>query len=302
MKQLALIGPTASGKTALSIRLAQKLDAVILSLDSLAIYKQIDIASAKPTIEERAGIPHYGIDLLLPNEGFDVTTYMALYRQVVTQAKATGKNLIIVGGTSFYLKMLIEGISELPTFSAHTIKQTAQALKSLGQSHAMLAEIDPLYMKRIEPTDRYRIEKALNIYHQTGQTPTAYFKTHPPRPAISEPLPCYQITIDRAVLREKIFLRTGKMLAEGLIDEVAHLEKQYGRSPNSMKSIGIKETLDFLDGRHSRERLLEKISINTARLAKRQATFNRSQFDETYDGTPEEIYQKICVNYLYGIF
>ncbi len=293
MKQLALIGPTASGKTALSIRLAQELDAVILSLDSLAIYQQIDIASAKPTLEERAGIPHYGIDLLLPDERFDVTTYIALYQQVVKQAKATGKNLIIVGGTSFYLKMLLEGISELPARSTATKEQTAKALRSLPQSYAMLSKIDPEYMRSIESADRYRIEKALDIYYETGLSPTAYFQAHPPKPAITQPLPLYQITMDRTVLRERIFLRTQMMLEEGLIDEVTLLEKQYGRSPNSMRSIGIKETLGFLDGQYNKVELIEKISINTARLAKRQATFNRSQFEETYDGSPEEIYQEI---------
>jgi len=299
MKQLALIGPTASGKTALSIQLAQKLNAIILSLDSLAIYKQIDIASAKPTPNERAGIPHYGIDLLPPDTDFDVMTYITLYHQACEAAKTAEKNLIIVGGTSFYLKILLEGISDLPTLTAETKARTNLALDSLPQSYKMLKKIDPLYMNKIQATDRYRIEKALNIYYQTGMPPTVYFEAHPPRPVISEPIPLYQITIDRAVLRERIALRTQKMLEMGLIDEVAYLEKQYGRSPNCMKSIGIKETLGFLDGHYNKEMLIEKIITNTARLAKRQVTFNRSQFAKTYDGSPETLYRGISNNRQY---
>jgi len=116
-KQLALIGPTASGKTALSIKIAQQMNAYILSLDSLSIYKEIDIVSAKPTLEERAGIEHFGMDYLYPDESFDVTTFIKLYHEVHAKCLEDEKNLVIVGGTSFYLKMLIEGISELPSIS-----------------------------------------------------------------------------------------------------------------------------------------------------------------------------------------
>jgi tRNA dimethylallyltransferase len=293
MKQLALIGPTASGKTALSLQLAKKLDAVILSLDSLAIYKEIDIASAKPTLAEREGIFHYGIDEIAVTEEFDVTTYIDLYLKVSLEAKAAEKNLIIVGGTSFYLKMLIEGISDLPTISKRSKAATATALKDLSQSYAMLSSLDPAYMQQIASHDSYRIEKVLDLYHETGAIPSEYFKNHPPKPAISEDLPLYQITIDRTLLRERITQRTEKMLGEGLIDEVCMLERRYSREPYCMKAIGIKETLGFLDGLYTKNELLEKISTNTARLAKRQNTFNRSQFAETFEGSAKEIYQQI---------
>ena len=294
MKQFALIGPTASGKTALAVMLAKKLDAVILSLDSLSLYKEIDIASAKPTMEERGGIPHFGIDILLPNAPFDVTTYIALYQEALSSAKRAGKTLIIVGGTGFYLKMLLEGISDLPAISPQSSIKTKQALQNLTDSHAMLAALDPKTMQQIKPTDRYRIEKALDIYFETGLTPSDYFAQHPPQPVIQEALPLYQIATERTLLRERIAVRTETMIEAGLIDEVCRLEHNYGRTPRCMKAIGIRETLAFLDGIYNRATLAEKISTHTAQLAKRQSTFNNSQFAMTFSGNTEEIYRQIC--------
>ena len=293
MKQLALIGPTASGKTALSLQLAQKLNAVILSLDSLAIYKRIDIASAKPTLPERGKIVHYGIDEISVGENFDVTTYIDLYRKVFSEAASAGKNLIIVGGTSFYLKMLLKGISDLPSISVKSKTHTTRALKDLSQSYAMLSSLDPEYMQQIASHDRYRIEKVLDLYHETGMIPSDYFAAHPPKPVIRGNLPLYQIIIKRDFLRERITQRSNKMIEDGLIDEVCMLEKCYGRAPNCMKAIGIRETLDFLDGIYTKKELSEKISTHTARLAKRQNTFNRSQFTKTFEGSGEEIYRQI---------
>ncbi len=283
-EQLALIGPTASGKTALSIKLAQQMNAYILSLDSLSIYKEIDIVSAKPTLEERAGIEHFGMDHLFPDESFDVTTFIRLYHEVRRRCLEDGKNLVIVGGTSFYLKMLIEGISELPTISQETKTNTQRLLQNLQNSYAWLYSLDAQYMSKLESNDSYRIEKALNIYLETGLTPTQYFKQFPPRPTVTEPLPIYQIEIEREKLRERIALRTKLMISEGLIDEICMLEKKYTRSPNCMKSIGIKETLAYLDGIYDKKMLSEKITTNTARLAKRQTTFNNSQFDDVIKG------------------
>ena len=288
-KQLALIGPTASGKTALSIKIAQKMNAYILSLDSLSIYKEIDIVSAKPSIEERAGIAHFGINYLYPDESFDVTTFIKLYHEVYAKCQKDNKNLVIVGGTSFYLKMLMEGISELPSITKEVKEKTDSYLSDLPKTYAWLYELDPVYMEKIESNDPYRIEKVLHIYLQTGLTPTAYFKQFPPKPTVTDPLPIYQIDIDRAKLRERIALRTELMIKEGLIDEICMLEKKYTRAPNCMKSIGIKETLAYLDGIYDKTLLAEKITTNTARLAKRQNTFNNSQFEEVIKGSVEEL-------------
>ncbi|GAX87708.1 tRNA dimethylallyltransferase [Lebetimonas natsushimae] len=262
----ALIGPTASGKSDLAIKLAKKLNYEILSLDSLSIYKEIDIASAKPSIEELKMVKHYGINEIYPNEKFDVMKFIEIYKKI------PHKNIIIVGGTSFYLKTMISGISKMPLISEE-IKKEAKKL-----SFQDLQKTDPVYAAKISPNDTYRIQKGLEIYLATKMSPTEYFKQNPPVPVI-ENLPIFEIEIDRQTLRERIKLRTKKMLEKGLIDEVAYLEHKYrDRRLPALKAIGVKEVLDYFNGIYSKEELYEKIVTNTARLAKRQQIFNKTQF------------------------
>jgi tRNA dimethylallyltransferase len=277
-KQIAIIGPTASGKTDLAIEYARENNANILSLDSLAIYKEIDIASAKPTIEDRKGIRHFGIDIIYPNDSFDVTLFINLYKKARDESISQNKNLVIVGGTGFYLKALIDGISPMPKISKETKSKTDNLLEDIKEAYNILYKIDKKYMQNIKQRDKYRIEKMLNLYFETKLTPTEYFKNNPPKSIINEPLPIYEIDIDRDTLRARIKKRTKKMLDMGLIDEVAYLEKRYTQAPNPMKAIGIKEVLDYFNGLYSLDELEEKIIINTARLAKRQRSFNKSQF------------------------
>jgi len=293
IQQLAIIGSTASGKTSLSIELAEQMHAHILSLDSLSIYKDIDIVSAKPTVQERKDIIHFGLDHLYPNENFDVTTFIKLYHEVYARCKKEGKNLIIVGGTSFYLKMLLEGISDVPSISKHTKQNAIAYLQNLEETYDWLHDLDSAYMSNIASTDCYRIEKALHIYLETHLSPSAYFKENPPIPTIQSSLPIYQIVWERETLRKRIALRTSLMLQDGLIDEICMLEKKYSRSPNCMKSIGIKETLAYLDGIYDKEMLEEKITTNTARLAKRQNTFNNSQFKNVIKGDITTLQKKL---------
>ena len=287
IRQLALIGSTASGKTSLSIKLAHKTNAHILSLDSLSIYKEIDIVSAKPTHLEREGIKHFGIDLISPRDNFDVTLFIELYRKTYVLCCKEGKNLVIVGGSSFYLKMLMKGISQLPVVSQKTKDTTQVLLQDLSKAHKLLTNVDKNYMSQIQPQDSYRIEKALHIYLETSLAPTTYFEQHPPKSAITNHLPVYQIEWERDVLRKRIALRTKLMIQEGLIDEICFLEKKYTRKPHCMKSIGIKETLEYVDGLYSKKLLIEKITTHTSRLAKRQNTFNNSQFDNVVKGSVE---------------
>ena len=289
IKQLSIIGSTASGKTSLAVKVAKHIDAHILSLDSLSIYKEIDIVSAKPTVLEREGIEHFGIDYIYPNEDFDVSTFIKLYHEVYEKCKKNKKNLVIVGGTGFYLKMLIDGVSELPNISSEVKEETNKLLLDCKKAHKMLNKLDPVYMLNIEDGDRYRIEKALNIYLQTTLTPSKYFKNNPPVATVIGELPIYQIVWDRNILRKRIEQRTNIMLNDGLIDEICILERKYRRTPNCMKAIGIKETLAYLDGVYSKDEMLEKITTNTSRLAKRQKTFNNSQFENVIKGSVEEL-------------
>jgi len=277
-KEIAIIAPTASGKTALSISLAHKMDGVILSLDSLSVYKQIDIASAKPNLKERDGIVHFGIDKVFPNEKFDVIEFINEYKNAKEYAIKNDKNLIIVGGTGFYLKSMIDGLSSTPAISNKTKNIVNKKLLNLEDSYNELFAIDNEYMKKISSSDRYRIEKALEVYIETSLTPTQYFIQNKPEPIIKN-IDIFEIETDVDILRDRIKLRTKEMLKNGIIDEVISLEKLYSRKPNSMKSIGIVETLDYLDGKLTKKQLEEQIFIHTAQLAKRQRTFNKSQFN-----------------------
>lgn len=295
METYAIIGPTASGKSDLAVRIAEALDAEILSLDSLSIYKQIDIASAKPTPGECRGILHYGIDLLAPDEAFSVATFIDLYRDAKAASESHGKPLVIVGGSSFYLKALIEGISEVPPPDGETLHRAETLLRDLKSTHAMLSKIDPQTMRKIAPADRYRIEKMLLLYLQSGAAPSEWFAAHPPQPVLTD-FTLYEIAMARDVLRERIRVRTGKMVDAGLIDEVAGLERRYGRAPNAMKAIGIVEVLDFLDGKCTKAEMTEQITTHTAQLAKRQQTFNRNQFPMKKSLGAEEIYTALIAN------
>ena len=271
MKQIAIIGATASGKTSLSIDIAKKTNSIILSLDSLSVYKEIDIASAKPTLEEREGITHFGIDEVYPNEKFDVVEFLSSYEKAKKYAQNSDKNLIIVGGTGFYLKILIEGLSQ-------GVGEDVPLDKPLNEIYTLLFEKDPNYMKNIASNDSYRIQKAYSIYKKSNLVPSEYFKQNPKKP-IAKDLKLFEIVWDREELRKRIYLRTKQMIQQGVIDEVISLEKKYTRKPNCMASIGIIETLEYLDGKITKTQLEEKISINTAKLAKRQTTFNKSQFN-----------------------
>ena len=288
-KTLAIIGATASGKSQLAVDLALKLNAYIFSIDSLAVYKEMDIVSAKPSLKERQGIVHFGIDALTINEDFSVAKLITLYKEAQREAEKESKALIIVGGSSFYLKSLIEGLSTLPTFDEAVKKEVKKQLKDPEAVYTYLQSIDPQSIENISKNDSYRLEKLLLIALQTKEKPSRYFKAHPPQPVLKE-VSIFNIVWEREALYERINMRTKLMLKEGLIDEIATLESKYGRAWAPMKAIGVIETLGFLDGRYDKEALEALIAQNTRRLAKRQSTFNRTQFEHIINGTIKEIY------------
>lgn len=294
MIQLAIIGPTASGKSDLAIRIALQMDAYILSIDSLSIYKEIDIVSAKPSKEELLKVQHFGIDLLYPNDYFSVEIFLKLYKEVVQKCKNESKNLIIVGGTSFYLKTLLDGLSDIPKMDESVKKRVEKQLLNLEESYNFLYDLDCEYMKNISSNDSYRIEKALLIYEASNLSPTAWFKKNPPKPLIKG-LHVYNIEVQRDVLRDRIKKRTQKMLSLGLIDEVCYLEQKYTRLPHPMNSIGIIEVLEYLDAKVTKDEMMENISTHTAQLAKRQQTFNRTQFQNTISAPLDEL-EKIILS------
>ncbi len=292
MKQIALLGSTASGKTKLALELANKLDGVILSLDSLSIYKGIDIASAKPSKEERGDVKHFGIDVIEPDEDFNVTLFFDLYREAKRYCEKNSKHLIIVGGTSFYLKAMLDGLSHKPKISEDVKAEVSRRLKEVDEVYEFICTIDKNFANKITNKDSYRMEKWLEIYLQTKQIPSEYMKNTLQEPIIKN-IPIYELCVQKDELRQKIALRTHQMIQNGLIDEVVGLESKYGRLPNCMKAIGIKEVLEYLDGYLDLKSLEDKITTNTARLAKRQRTFNKTQFKEDiFKGSYDEVLKK----------
>ncbi len=277
MKEIALLGATASGKSALAIEVAKEVDANILSLDSLALYKEVDIVSAKPSIQEREGIKHFGIDVMHLDGYFSAATFFDLYKDAKEASQKEGKHLIIVGGTSFYLKSMIEGLSVKITPSETTKKELQSILKNLQNAYSTIQEKDPRYAQKISYHDSYRIGKWYEIYLESGMVATEYFKVHQ-KEGVLKDIPIYDIMIDRELLRTRIAQRTAIMIKQGVIDEVFELEKKYTRTPTPMKAIGIIESLAYLDGKIDKKELHNLITIHTAQLAKRQETFNKSQF------------------------
>jgi len=271
MKEIAIIGSTASGKTGLSLEIAQKTNSIILSLDSLSVYKEIDIASAKPLKKERGDIIHFGIDEVYPNVEYNVMQFIDCYKKAKNYALQKNKNLIIVGGTGFYLKALIEGLST-------GVNSKVKLDSNVGEVYDLLYSKDEDYMSKIKRNDKYRVEKAYAIYKETNLTPSEYFIQNPKTPIVKD-LKLFEILWEKEDLRKRINQRTKMMIDEGIIDEVIYLEKKYTRKPNAMSSIGIIETLEFLDGKLNKKQLEEKIALNTSKLAKRQNTFNKGQFN-----------------------
>lgn len=291
-KELAIIGATASGKSALAIEIAQKYGGVIFSIDSLAVYKEMDIVSAKPTRQEQQGIEHFGIDTLEVTEQFSAAKLADIYAQARQKAEAEKKILIIVGGSSFYLKALLDGLSPLPEFSQETLIACETMMHELPKVYKLLREVDPESVQKIDPNDRYRLEKLLLVYLQTKQPPSSYYADHPPTPVI-EDLALFEIETERSLLRERIAKRTRIMIETGLIDEIASLEAKFGRAAHAMKAIGVIETLQFLDAQISKDELETLITTHTAQLAKRQTTFNKTQFQGVVRAPVEELFKKI---------
>lgn len=260
--EFALIGTTASGKSALASKLADTLDAFILSLDSLCVYKEINIASAKPQdIKQRK---YFGIDLLSINEPFNVALFFKEYQKAKAQAQKEAKPLIIVGGTSFYLKTLMQGLSAF-------VKESTSAMQN-DAIYALMQDIDK--EAKIAPNDTYRLRKWLGIYEQTKMIPSKFLASTKKEALIKE-LPIFELVVDKDLLRQKIAKRTQNMLELGLIQEAKSLFERFDTSLKPLNSIGLKECKSYIDGELSLEELKKLINTHTAQLAKRQRTFNK---------------------------
>ncbi|MCI5787104.1 tRNA (adenosine(37)-N6)-dimethylallyltransferase MiaA [Helicobacter trogontum] len=276
----AIVGATCSGKSALSLELAPLLNAYIFSLDSLCIYREVDIASAKPSNDELAKIKHFAINILSPNEHVSASLFLSLLHESIQYCKKEQKNLLIVGGSSFYLKAIMQGLSPLDTFQGDNIRQTDFMMlkeQPLSEQYKFLTNIDSVYAEKISSNDTYRITKALEIFFQTNMSPTQFFIQNPPVPFFL-PINIYSLIVPKVILHKNIEIRTHNMMKSGIIKEATRLLETYGSEIQPFKSIGLKECLMFLRGEIGECELEHLIALHTRQLAKRQTTFNRTQF------------------------
>lgn len=296
-KALALLGPTASGKTGLALALSQHFPIEIISLDSALVYKNMDIGTAKPTAAEMAAVPHHLINIISPLQSYSAAEFVTDCVRLVDDIHARGRLPLIVGGTMMYFHALTEGLNRLPQADGH-IRSRLQAEKAeFGLSHLYrrLQEIDPETAGRLEPQDSQRIERALEVYALTGKPLSVHFSE---QAAFSPPLSLHTVALlpeDRAKLHTQIARRFDLMLEQGLIDEMHNLKALYpelDENMPSMRCVGYRQAWDYLEGRLNYESFIEKGVAATRQLAKRQLTWLRKiPFSQSTDPYRDNIFQ-----------
>ena len=276
---IALVGPTAIGKTALSIELAHRFNGEIVSVDSMQVYRYMDIGTAKIGREEMDGIPHHLIDIVTPDVDYDAARFVEDATQSIAEIGKRGRVPLLTGGTGLYLKALCEGLAPALPHDKQVrddLHNQAHA-NGIEKLHEQLKLHDPASASRIHPRDTARIVRGLEIFFTTGIPWSTHIKTHQSRPS-GPPLPILQLalTCDRDLLYKRINLRTLQMLESGLEDEVTKLLAMgYGRDLKSMNSIGYRHMLNYLDRTWSYEQMTELLQRDTRRYAKRQYTWFR---------------------------
>ena len=271
---ICIAGPTASGKTALSIALAKELDAEIVSCDSMQIYRRMDIGTAKPSLEERDGIVHHMLDVADPEEDFSVSRYCNMASPIVDDILSRGKTAIIVGGTGLYMDNLIKG-TEFAPFPSTGVREQLEA-EPIEDVYARLQAIDPEAAARLHLADKKRIIRAMEVFLETGETITEHDRRSRAIPPKYSPLWFALEDEDRADLYERIDHRVDVMLQQGLVEEI-HALLSSGISPNctAMQAIGYKEFVDALSGKISIDEAADQVRQSSRHYAKRQLTWFR---------------------------
>lgn len=290
-----LTGPTAVGKTKASIGLAKAIGGEIISADSMQVYKQMDIGSAKIKPSEMDGIPHYLVDILEPDEEFHVVLFQQMAKQAIQKIYEKGKIPILVGGTGFYIQAVLYDIdfseNEKDTSYREELEKLAQT-KGTEYLHDRLREVDEKSAQDIHANNVKRVIRALEYFHQTGEKISEHNEEQ--RKKVSPYNFSYFVLNDeRAHLYEKINLRVDQMINEGLVREVQSLkEKGYTRDMVSMQGLGYKEMLDYLDNKCSLEEAVEIIKRDTRHFAKRQITWFKRESDVTWIDKKEYDYNE----------
>jgi tRNA dimethylallyltransferase len=289
---VVLAGPTGVGKTSLAISLAVKFGAEIISADSMQVYRYLDIGTAKPTSSEREKAVHHLIDLVDPDQEFDVAAYLARARPLINELHERRVPILVVGGTGFYVRSLIRGLFKGPGSDAvirARLKQEARD-SSKEDLHDRLAQVDPETAARLHPHDLFRVIRALEVFELTGRTISSFHTEHGLAEKPYQVLLC-ALTLPCEELYGRIEARTRRMFEAGLVEEVQSLLKR-GYTPDlkPLKSIGYKQVVDFLTGTISLDQARVEMTRMTRRYAKRQMTWLRSQpdiFRISYDSKNE---------------
>ena len=278
------MGPTASGKSALSMALAVVLPIEIVSVDSALIYRQLDIGSAKPTEAEMAQVPHYLINTHNPDESYSASEFVADVHRLVKEIFARGKLPLLVGGTMMYFNALQQGLNDLPAADAQVREKLQQQWQENPQAlHERLTQIDPVSAARIHPNDPQRLTRALEVYEVSGKTLTELRAEQ--KNALSEfvLVKIGLLTQDRAAIHKQIGKRFEQMLELGILDEVKALyaQPQLTADMNAIRSVGYRQAREYLDGVWDYDTFIEKGKTATRQLAKRQFTWLRKEPDLT---------------------
>ncbi len=294
---IVICGPTASGKTSLSIELAKKINGEIISCDSMQIYKEMDIGTAKPTEEEKQGIKHYLLDFVSPEDRYSVADFKKDAKKAIKEIIEKGKVPIVVGGTGLYVDSLIYEV-EYPDieFDEKYREQLEQRVQKEGLEvlYKEAKKIDEKAMEKISPNDKKRILRILEIYHATGKTKTEQ-EIESRKKDVEYDYMVYALNWDRQTLYDRINLRVDKMIENGLIREVQEILKKHKNFPTAMQGLGYKEVVEYLNGDISKEEMIEKIKQETRRYAKRQMTWFRKNKQTIWIDGQDDIQNNIKI-------
>lgn len=301
---IILTGPTAVGKTELSIALAKKIDGEIISADSIQVYKGLDIGSAKIKAEEMQGIRHHLIDVLEPDESFNISLFKDMAKAALEDIISRGKIPIVTGGTGFYIQALLYDIDFKENIDDGYRAYLEQLAGEKGEEflHDMLKEIDPLSAETIHKNNVKRVIRALEYFHQTKETISVHNKRESEKESPYN-FAYFVLNCNRELLYKRIDERVDLMLSKGLVEEVRHLVKEYSLTPDmvSMQGLGYKEIIKYLNGEISLEEAIYILKRDTRHFAKRQLTWFKRERDVIWIDKDIHTTKDKQLNYISGI-